>query len=302
MSICDLNIFYSLFRHLKSYFKTSEMKMSAEPNGCQYYFSKQSNRHSTYPGKPKDTVPGQWHPWSSIRSNAPPQGGAAPLSPKHDIGSPCWSASDTENEDDIGFFSSSEHDLAPSNYLQPQGLERKTHALAVFSNWKEKTEYITSPENGIPCQEHSRPSPKQPIAVMMTDDEYNTSDDEFVVVSRPARRSSAPFHLACPFYIYDPEKCHRCLLTGELRNISDVIEHLFQFHSRPCYCMTCYETFDSQTRRDDHVLHEKCNERTPGPLFGLAESQKATLLEIGTHCTSDKTRWLSIWSIVFPDS
>ncbi|SCV37110.1 uncharacterized protein FFB14_06431 [Fusarium fujikuroi] len=302
MSVCNLNLFYTLFRHLKSCFRASKMEASATPNYRQYHFSQQPARHSTYPVEPKNTRSIQWHLWPSIRVSAPLCGCDTPLSPKHDVGSPCWSTDDTEDGDEIEVFSSSEPNLVSSDYFQPLRLEIKMHTLAVFNDWKQKMEYITPPENGKPFQEHSEPSLEQSMVDIKIDEQFDTSDDELVVISRSARRFRASFHLACPFYVYDPEKCHQCLFTGDLRSISDVVEHLFQFHSRPCYCMNCYETFDTQIHRDDHVLHEKCQERTPGPLFGLAESLKAMLLEIDTRYSSERALWFDIWSIVFPDS
>ncbi|EXK43743.1 hypothetical protein FOXG_18839 [Fusarium oxysporum f. sp. lycopersici 4287] len=278
------------------------MEAIADPNCCQNHFPEQSNRHPAYSGEAKHTSSSQWGPWLHNLSNAPLHGCATPLSPKHDIESQCWSTNDTEDEDEIGDFSLSDHSLALSDLSQSKRLEVKTYALAAFSDWKEKMEYITPPENALPFQQLFRPSSAQPMAHTQAVDESDISDDELVVISRPTRLSRAFFHLACPFYVYDPEKCHQCLLTGDLRSVEDLIEHLFQFHSRPCYCMNCYETFDTQIRRDNHVLNEKCKAHTPGPLFGLAESQKAILLEIDTHHTSEKSCWFCIWSIVFPDS
>ncbi|KAF5562981.1 hypothetical protein FPHYL_5406 [Fusarium phyllophilum] len=274
----------------------------AQPDCCYYVFEQPNRQHQSHLEDIKRDAYGQYDPCPYSRPNAPLHWHAMPLSPRHDIEPHYWSTNDTEDEDDIGNFSSSEPKLIQNDDLQFQRLEAKKHALAMFKDWKENTEYIAPPENELPFQRRFRSSPRQSMADIKTNDEYDTSDDELVVISHPARRSKASFHLACPFYTYDPEKCHQCLLTGDLRSISDVSEHLFQFHSRPCYCMNCYETFDTQILRDDHVLNEKCEERTPGPLFGLAESQKAKLLDIDTHCSSEKACWFDIWSIVFPDS
>ncbi|KAF5681679.1 hypothetical protein FCIRC_5404 [Fusarium circinatum] len=274
----------------------------AQPDYCQYDFKQPNRRHQNQLEETKRATYGQCDPCPHSQPNAGLHRHATPLSPRHDMEPHYWSTDDTEDEDNIGNFSSSEFKLIQNDDIQFQRLEAKKHALAMFKDWKEKTEYNTPPENGQPFQKGFRISPGQVMADIDTNRECDTSDDELVVISHPARHSSASFHLACPFYIHDPEKCHQCLFTGNLRSISDVIEHLFQFHSRPCYCMNCYETFDAQIHRDDHVLNEKCENRTPGPLFGLAESQKATLLGIDTHYSSEKARWFDIWSIVFPDS
>ncbi|KAH7254221.1 uncharacterized protein BKA55DRAFT_567223 [Fusarium redolens] len=296
MSSCGFSLFYILFQHLKSCFRRNKVEAIGGPNCCQHHDFQQPYRRSTHTGETKRASAGQCDPWLHNSPNAPLHWCAAPLSPRHDMESQCRSPNDTEDEKHVGDFSSSEHKLISTDDFQSQRLEVKTHALAVFKDWKERMEYITPPENGLLPQQRLKPSLGQ------TYDEYDISDDDLAVISRPTRYFRAPFHLACPFYVYDPEKCHQCLLTSDLRSTADVIEHLFKFHSRPCCCLNCYETFDTQIRRDDHVLKEKCQERTPGPLFGLSESQKSMLLETDTHCNSEKTRWLCIWSIVFPDS
>ncbi|EWZ78180.1 hypothetical protein FOXG_20914 [Fusarium oxysporum f. sp. lycopersici 4287] len=116
------------------------------------------------------------------------------------------------------------------------------------------------------------------------------------------RQVKAPFKkrgLACPFYIYNPTICQGCF-ASDLRSIKDMIGHLFESHSRPVYCATCYNTFDDLVKRDDHALRNQCRKSTPGPLFGLSERQKAELMKINLDCTVDEG-WLRIWHIVFPE-
>ncbi|KAI8406251.1 hypothetical protein FOFC_13720 [Fusarium oxysporum] len=64
-----------------------------------------------------------------------------------------------------------------------------------------------------------------------------------------------------------------------------MIEHLFESHSRPSYCATCYTTFDSLIARDTHVSDQNCQESAPDALIGLSEWQKVELMELmETNC------------------
>ncbi|KAF5590935.1 uncharacterized protein FSUBG_10664 [Fusarium subglutinans] len=296
---CSFGLLHIILQYLESPFRRNKVEAMAEPGCCQHDL-KQSIRQRNDTGEARRTT--QWDPCPPSQPNAPLHRHVAPLSPKHDMEPHYWSTSDTEDDDDMGNFSSSELKLIENDDLQFQGLEAKRHTIAMFRDCKEKRESIAPLENGLLPQTRFTPSPGQQITHGEIYDEYDISDDDLVVISRPMCRPKDNLHLACPFYLYDPEKCLQCLLTSDLQSIPDVIEHLFQSHSRPCYCINCYETFDTQICRDDHVLNEKCPRRTPGPLFGLSESQKSMLLETDTHRTSEKAKWLFIWSIVFPDS
>ncbi|EWG47517.1 hypothetical protein FVEG_16147 [Fusarium verticillioides 7600] len=249
-----------------------------EPECCQHEL-KQPIRPRNDIKEAKRTT--QWDHCPHHQPNAPLRKHAAPLPPKHDMEPHYWSTNDNEDEDDVGNLSSSELKLIQND---------------------EKKESITVPENGLPPQKRFTTSHGQQMTHGQVFDECDISDEDLVVISRPTHRPRENLHLDCPFYVYDPEKCRQCQLASNLQNISDVIEHLFQSHSRPCYCINCYEAFDTQICRDDHVLTGKCQRRTPGPLFGLSESQKSMLLETDSHCTGEEAQWLFIWSIVFPDS
>ncbi|KAF5573389.1 hypothetical protein FPANT_12402 [Fusarium pseudoanthophilum] len=278
MFSCSLGLLYIILQYLESPFRRKKAEAMTEPESCQHD-RKQPIRPRNDIKEGKRTT--QWDPCAHHQPYAPLPKHAAPLPPKDDMEPHYWSTNYTEDEDDIGNLSSSELKLIQND---------------------EKKESIAAPENGLPPQKGFRPSHGRQMTHGQAFDECNISDDDLVVISRPTHRPRENLHLACPFYVYDPEKCRQCRLASNLQNISDVIEHLFQSHSRPCYCINCYEAFDTQICRDDHVLSGKCQRRTPGPLFGLSESQKSMLLERDWHCTGEEAQWLFIWSIVFPDS
>ncbi|KAF5702605.1 hypothetical protein FGLOB1_9495 [Fusarium globosum] len=296
---CGSGPLHVIIQGLESCFRRSKAEAMVEPE-CRQYDFKQPTQHRNDTEEAKRTA--QCNPCLHNQPKAPLRRHAAPLSPRHDMETHYWSTNDTEDGHGLENHSSSEFELIQNDDLQFQRHEAKKHTLAMFRDWKEKKESMTPPENGLPLQKRFTPSHGQQMTHGQIYDGYDISDDDLVLISGHKRRPRDNLHLACPFYVYDPEKCHQCPITSDLRSISDVIEHLFQSHSRPCYCLNCYETFDSQIYRDDHFLKQKCQRHTPGPLFGLSESQKSMLLETDSHCIGEKSQWLFIWSIVFPDS
>ncbi|CZR46173.1 uncharacterized protein FPRO_11620 [Fusarium proliferatum ET1] len=251
----------------------------------------------------KQVNTGQCDPWADHQPNAPVPGCVAPLYPGHDMGSQRLSLEDTEDGDAVDDIQPWEQELAASEWFRTLVLELTTYTFEKFRIWKERLERISPIKDETSFSERFGPSFIQPATHKQTGDEYDLVREGLVSSSRPS--SSAVFlYLACPFYVYDHEQCRECLLTGDLRNIEDLVEHLFQCHSRLLYCPHCYETFESQISRDDHVLEEKCQKRVPSQIFGLSESQKVKLfdVDIESQCIDQQALWFRIWSIVFPDT
>ncbi|KAK2697335.1 hypothetical protein QWA68_003577 [Fusarium oxysporum] len=244
----------------------------------------------------------QCDPCIGNEPNAPLRGCAAPLSLSNDMGFQYLSLEDTEDEDDIDDTQPGEQELVASGWLQTLRHEIRTYAFTMFKYWKDKMECIVPPEDGLHSPEPFGPSFVQPMMHTRADDEPDPSHEDLASISRPIH-STTSIHLACPFYVFDPEKCEQCLLKGDIRSIEDLVDHLFQCHSRLSYCPNCYETFGNLICRDNHVLRVKCQRRTPGPLFGLSERQKMLLMEIDTtQGINQEAVWFQIWSIVFPDA
>ncbi|KAF4954477.1 hypothetical protein FGADI_5256 [Fusarium gaditjirri] len=245
----------------------------------------------------------QCDPCMGDRRNAPLHECVAPPPSGNDMGYQHLSLEETEDEDDIDDIQSVERELAASEWFQTLRLEIRTYASAMFRYWKDKMGYIEPPEDGLRSSEPFGPSFVQPTRHTRADDEQGPpSHEESAPISRHIH-STASLHLACPFYVFDSEKCEQCLLKGDTRRTEDLVGHLFRCHSRLPYCPNCYETFGNLIHRDNHVLRKKCQKRTPGPLFGLSERQKMLLMEIDTtQGISQDAVWLRIWSIVFPDT
>lgn len=234
--------------------------------------------------------------------NASLRGCAGLLSPSNDMGLQVLSSADTGDEDHLNDIQQGGQEPVASDWLQTLRYEIKTYILAMYRYWKDKMEYIAPRKDGISYSEPFGPSFVKRMMHTGADNEVDPSHEKPASISHPIH-STTSLHLACPFYIFDPENCEQCLLKGDIRSIEDLVDHLFRFHSRPTYCPGCYETFDGLISRDNHVLRVKCQARTPGPLFGLSEKQKMLLMEIDpTQGTGQEAVWFQVWSIVFPET
>ncbi|KAF5631714.1 hypothetical protein F52700_6636 [Fusarium sp. NRRL 52700] len=199
MFSCFSGLLHIILGYLESPFRRNKVEPMVEPEGCQHDL-KQPIQQISDTREAKLTT--QWDPCLHNQPNAPLRRHAAPLSPKHDMEPHYWSTNDTEDEDEIRNFSSSELKLVQNDDTQHYRLEPRKHRLATFKDWKEK-ESTTPPGNRLPTQKRFTASHGQIY------DGSDISDDDLVVISRPKRRPRDNLHFACPFYVYDPEKCHQ---------------------------------------------------------------------------------------------
>ncbi|KAF5563703.1 hypothetical protein FNAPI_2542 [Fusarium napiforme] len=229
--------------------------------------------------------------------NTPLHGCVTPQTPKYGAKCESPSSSDESGGQRIDLWEQSQF-LA--DVLEDQRHKIKTQALKSFEQWRAGTKYIAPREDSLPPRKRCKKSSEELICTK-PEDEDDISDEELVVVSRPARTKSF-LHLACPFTIYAPDEYQKCLLKDDIQSIEDLKEHLFRCHSRPIHCLICYKAFDTLIQRDDHVLSETCQRRDVGPLYGLNESQKAKLIRGDSLHFGERRRWYRIWSVVFPGS
>ncbi|KAF5704621.1 hypothetical protein FMUND_12427 [Fusarium mundagurra] len=187
------------------------------------------------------------------------------------------------------------HSASAYNHLKLDLLQLSTDS---FRRWAPGVEYSAPPEDRPQPQERFR-TPRRCSSRLQVKQEDGVDDDEFVFVSY-APRTKAFFHFACPFYVYDPEKHQKCLLTVGLKSIDGVVEHVMKRHSRSPYCSRCYQKFNSLIDRDDHVLSGRCKKRYPDPSDGVNEDQKAYMIRANDQYLSEKRRWNRMWSIIFP--
>ncbi|KAM0231845.1 hypothetical protein ACHAP5_010917 [Fusarium lateritium] len=181
-----------------------------------------------------------------------------------------------------------------------QKLAIRTLLTRKFQEWSTGVAY-TAPPSGYPFSRDYSKAACRELGFAGIEEDDGTSDNELVVVSHPDYLESF-YHLACPFYVYDPTRYRRCLVQDSLKSVKSVVEHLVQCHSRFPYCPVCYGEFDSWIDRDNHLLNDICEVQNLDPSDGLMEDQKVLLINGDYTSLDEKSSWRFIWSIVFPDS
>ncbi|KAI0399211.1 hypothetical protein F4802DRAFT_57299 [Xylaria palmicola] len=105
---------------------------------------------------------------------------------------------------------------------------------------------------------------------------------------------------ACPFYARS-YKHHMGCRKYELRRIRDVKQHLWRQHLRRPLCARCYETFDSEEERDEHVRAQQCEVRAPVKIYGVSGDQQRILSRRSNSKHTVEEQWYFIWETLFPD-
>ncbi|KAH7242210.1 hypothetical protein BKA59DRAFT_546533 [Fusarium tricinctum] len=209
-----------------------------------------------------------------------------------------WSEPSTETESDSE-ASAQEPDYYWHHFYNDQRLDIQKLAAKTFREWCTGVRYATPPEGRLPYQHRTRTLHRR-ASVIRSEEEGDVSDRELVVVSHQ-HHVQGFFHLACPFYTYDPKRHYSCL-KNKLQSIETVIDHLIRHHSLPPYCPICYRKFNTLMERDNHILSETCKMRDSDPLDGLDEDQKTLLMYEDCTQLDDKRRWNHIWTVIFPKS
>ncbi|KAL6351838.1 hypothetical protein LRP88_14889 [Fusarium phalaenopsidis] len=182
-----------------------------------------------------------------------------------------------------------EYVLPYDHRFQSSRPELLTFALESLGVWMKSTRYFLPPNDRLPPRKRLQTS------------HWNEGDDSidgFVVVS-PA---IGYFHLACPFYVYNPARYQQCLLKHNLRSIEDVIRHLGRHHMKPPYCPLCSQTFDTLSSRDSHILERTCELRDPQPIQGINFYQKLKLKRRDKIYLGEAKRYQRIYATAFPNS
>ncbi|KAI0133028.1 hypothetical protein F4776DRAFT_625812 [Hypoxylon sp. NC0597] len=107
-------------------------------------------------------------------------------------------------------------------------------------------------------------------------------------------------HIACPFYIRDPDQHAKCLTRANLREIKDVKQHLWNAHRLPPYCPICGEIFSTTVSSDNHIRRRSCTPRGVPCPEGINLQQMQQLARRVEDWVPEHLQWLSIWAIVFP--
>ncbi|RSL45793.1 hypothetical protein CEP51_016027 [Fusarium floridanum] len=185
-----------------------------------------------------------------------------------------------------------EYVLSHDHRFQRSRPELVKSALDSLDSWMKSTRYVLPPDDKLRSRKRLRTSHWK------EGDDSADSIDGFVVVSPPV----GYFHLACPFYVYNPARYQQCLLQYDLRFIEDVIRHLRRHHMKPPYCPRCSQTFDTLSSRDSHILERTCELRNPQPIDGVNFYQKSKLKRRDRVYLGEAKRWRHIYATVFPNS
>ncbi|RTE72831.1 hypothetical protein BHE90_012747 [Fusarium euwallaceae] len=210
------------------------------------------------------------------------------------------SAADGSDSDDISCGDSEhsspgaaqEYALPHDHRLQSSRPELLTFALESLGVWMKSTRYFLPPDDRLP------PRKRLQASHWNEGDDNDDSIDGFAVVS-PA---IGYFHLACPFYVYNPAGYQQCLLNHDLRSIEDVICHLGRHHMKPPYCPLCSQTFDTLSSRDSHILERRCELRDPQHIQGINFYQKSQLKRRDKVYLGEAKRYQRIYATAFPNS
>ncbi|KAJ0109776.1 HET and ankyrin domain protein [Diaporthe amygdali] len=115
------------------------------------------------------------------------------------------------------------------------------------------------------------------------------------------RTDERKISFACPYSKKDPMR-HRDCYKYTLTRIRDVKQHLTRCHRRPLYCPRCFEIFETEDSRDDHII--ACGIASPSTTRpdGITEAQRQQLSKKSTPNSPFEDQWFAIWNILFPGS
>ncbi|KAH6962427.1 hypothetical protein BKA56DRAFT_597717 [Ilyonectria sp. MPI-CAGE-AT-0026] len=181
-------------------------------------------------------------------------------------------------------------------------LQQLRQNVKVFA---ENTQYHEPPKHQpLPPRrkrKHRRPSKRQSKSAHVFDElnchgDQEHTDDGFIILPR----KYLPF--PCPFYKANPKRHRKCLLQHDLRRIENVATHVVRHHSRPSYCPTCSQIFDSVIECDRHMVARTCELRDLIIPEGINLYQKNILTERDDEQLTTAERWERMYSTIFPDS
>lgn len=183
---------------------------------------------------------------------------------------------------------------------RPEYLRQRPHLTEWtydrFCDWKAFVQYAIPPGHRQPSRKRARGlAPKPRVAYLCDEDPVNP---DMVIVSS----INGYFHLACPFYRYNPVRYRQCMHAHDLQSIEDVINHLQRHHRLPTHCPICRRTFSDARIRDAHVRGRTCELRPEIKIEGIDRRQMSKILRRDDGYVREDIRWLRIFHRVFPTS
>ncbi|KAK2617032.1 hypothetical protein QQS21_000126 [Conoideocrella luteorostrata] len=185
--------------------------------------------------------------------------------------------------------------LDESHAFQSVRRDITNFAYGQIEVWIASARYVVPPEDILPRRKRARTSRSQPMPQYL--EEEHAEDPQMLTISR----IDGYLHLACPFYVSNPDKYSSCLLHYDLISVDDVIDHIRRDHRQPPYCPICCRVFQKAAERDDHVRARRCETCSSGVVDGISEHQRTRLASRDRPYYTERQRWLMAWVIVFPD-
>ena len=107
--------------------------------------------------------------------------------------------------------------------------------------------------------------------------------------------------LACPFCKWSSHRYRKCY-KYILKDIARLKQHLSRCHRIPIHCAVCFDIFDSEDDRDEHLRQRTCEIQNPVKWEGVNEKQRKQLEQRVSKKKTIKENWYIIYAILFPDA
>ncbi|KEY66364.1 hypothetical protein S7711_05798 [Stachybotrys chartarum IBT 7711] len=176
------------------------------------------------------------------------------------------------------------------------GLRREmlSYSYRHVQEWLASARYTRPPNDRLPPRKRARISGCE--SALVTPKEAIEEESDFVVLPH----SNGYYHLACPYYLYDPSKNSKCLLHCSFRSVEGVIQHLKTKHEEPPWCAICAQVFSHPAERDAHTRKRACQWNDSLQAECLNAYKQAKLSSRDKIYLSEDKRWKRVWSTVFP--
>ncbi|KAH8891519.1 hypothetical protein GQ53DRAFT_823544 [Thozetella sp. PMI_491] len=165
-----------------------------------------------------------------------------------------------------------------------------------FRVWRTSVRYAIPPGHRQQSRKRARGADRKPRVIYLHDED--PEDPQVVVVSR----IDGYFHLACPFYRYNPIRHRRCMYGDDLQSIEEVIIHLQRHHRLPVHCQKCRRTFTDARVRDTHTRGQTCQFQPWITIDGIDSNLMSRILRRDDPYVREDVRWLRIFYRAFSAS
>ena len=154
----------------------------------------------------------------------------------------------------------------------------------------------------------SRNTGKQPTKRKMDSSKNDRDNGEDGEEKRGTSKRTGPKEpseesrlLACPFCKWSSHRYRKCY-KYILKDIARLKQHLSRCHRIPIHCVVCFDTFDNEDDRDEHLRQRTCEIQSPVKWEGVNEKQRKQLEQRVSKKKTIEENWYIIYAILFPDA